>query len=264
MRLFNYKLTKFITKGLLLCALAVTIAATSTTPAIAATYNNCSGTSRPTLKVGDNGSCVTLAQRKLAAKGAFHAGYTTTFGPVTKAAVLQVQRNAGIAQDGIIGPVTWNVLDSAGATSATTPAPNPASSATQLPSSCLTNTKTICVVKVQGSHATLYAVQNKAIVKSFAVRTGDARGASYATTNGTYSVGRRYIDYKSKSYNNAPMPYSLFFNGGQAIHYSADFAANGYGGAGASHGCVNVGSLSNAKWLYDWSPIYTRVVVTKG
>ena len=36
----------------------------------------------------------------------------------------------------------------------------------------------------------------------------------------------------------SPMPYAMFFSGGQAVHYSADFAARGY--AGASHGCVNV------------------------
>ena len=34
------------------------------------------------------------------------------------------------------------------------------------------------------------------------------------------------------------MPYAMFFSGGQAVHYSSDFAARGY--AGASHGCVNV------------------------
>ena len=34
------------------------------------------------------------------------------------------------------------------------------------------------------------------------------------------------------------MPFAMFFSGGQAVHYSPDFAATGY--AGASHGCVNI------------------------
>ena len=34
------------------------------------------------------------------------------------------------------------------------------------------------------------------------------------------------------------MPFSMFFSGGQAVHYSSDFAAVGYNGA--SHGCVNI------------------------
>ena len=38
------------------------------------------------------------------------------------------------------------------------------------------------------------------------------------------------------------MPYAMFFSGGQAVHYSPDFAARGYNGA--SHGCVNVRNLS--------------------
>ena len=37
------------------------------------------------------------------------------------------------------------------------------------------------------------------------------------------------------------MPYAMFFSGGQAVHYSPDFAARGYNGA--SHGCVNVRNL---------------------
>ena len=37
--------------------------------------------------------------------------------------------------------------------------------------------------------------------------------------------------------------------GGQAVHYSSDFAARGY--AGATHGCVNVRDYEGIKWLFD-------------
>jgi lipoprotein-anchoring transpeptidase ErfK/SrfK len=51
----------------------------------------------------------------------------------------------------------------------------------------------------------------------------------------------------------------MFFSGGQAIHYSADFALNGYDGS--SHGCVNVRNLTLLKRLYNAAPVGTTVVV---
>ncbi len=45
------------------------------------------------------------------------------------------------------------------------------------------------------------------------------------------------------------MPFAMFFSGGQAVHYSSDFAANGY--YGASHGCVNVRDYDGVAWLFD-------------
>jgi len=231
--------------------LAVLIGVLSMTgaTATAAVYNNC--INHPTLYQGDSGSCVSLAQHNLAAKGYLTATATGYYGPATKAAVIKLQRDKGLNQTGFIGPKTWAALTTA------------ATTASKVPSKCLTTRKTICVVKGSDSQATLYAIQNKKVVKSFPARTGDARGKAYATGVGSYSVGRKYVHYYSKSFNNAPMPYSLFFNGGQAIHYSDDFAKHGYGGLGSSAGCVNLNSMTDAKWLYDWSPIYTSVIVTK-
>ena len=61
------------------------------------------------------------------------------------------------------------------------------------------------------------------------------------TREGTFSVGWKSRNHFSTLYN-TPMPYAMFFSGGQAVHYSADFAARGY--SGASHGCVNVRNYS--------------------
>ena len=44
------------------------------------------------------------------------------------------------------------------------------------------------------------------------------------------------------------MPYAMFIRGGQAVHYSPDFAASGYNGA--SHGCVNVPNLGGIQALF--------------
>jgi len=50
----------------------------------------------------------------------------------------------------------------------------------------------------------------------------------------------------SKKYDNAPMPYSIFFTGGYAIHGTPHV---GNLGRPASHGCVRL-SPANARTLY--------------
>lgn len=255
-----------------LAVLGVTISMFAPVASSAAGYADCSNGERPTLYRGDSGSCVNLAQHELAIMGLFHENFTDYFGPMTEQAVLDLQASHGIEQTGNIGPKTWKVLDStqsSGSSTSSQSAPTTTSTATStnssnsLPAKCDTTRKVICIVKTTGSHATLYAVQNHQIMMKIPVRTGDARGPAYVTPAGDYSVGRKYTMWYSKAYNNAPMPYSMFFNGGEAIHYSSDFANNGYGGQGASAGCVNVGSMSDAAWLYNWAPIYTSVYVVQ-
>jgi lipoprotein-anchoring transpeptidase ErfK/SrfK len=250
-----------------LAALGIVISMFAPVASSAAGYADCSNGERPTLYRGDSGSCVNLAQHELAIMGLFNAGFTDYFGPVTEQAVLDLQAAHGISQTGNIGPQTWKVLDSTqtgGGTTTSTSTTSSTGSASNLPAKCDTTRKVICIVKTTGSHATLYAVQNHDILMKIAVRTGDARGPAYITPVGDYSIGRKYTMWYSKAYNNAPMPYSMFFNGGEAIHYSSDFANNGYGGAGSSAGCVNVGTMSDAAWLYNWAPLYTSVYVVQG
>jgi lipoprotein-anchoring transpeptidase ErfK/SrfK len=69
--------------------------------------------------------------------------------------------------------------------------------------------------------------------------TVDVRfGSQYTPTReGVFSVYFKSRHHWSALYD-TPMPYAMFFSGGQAVHYSSDFAARGY--YGASHGCVNV------------------------
>lgn len=54
------------------------------------------------------------------------------------------------------------------------------------------------------------------------------------------------IHYSSK-YDNAPMPNSIFFHGGYAIHATYDIRRLG---RPASHGCIRL-SPQDAKWLYQ-------------
>lgn len=54
------------------------------------------------------------------------------------------------------------------------------------------------------------------------------------------------MHYSSK-YDNAPMPHSIFFLGGYAIHGTNDLKRLG---SPASHGCVRL-HPQNARWLYQ-------------
>ena len=78
------------------------------------------------------------------------------------------------------------------------------------------------------------------------------------TREGSFRVYRKSANHVSSLYN-APMPYAMFFSGGQAVHYSPDFARVGY--AGASHGCVNVRDRRAVAALFREVRLGDRVVV---
>ena len=77
----------------------------------------------------------------------------------------------------------------------------------------------------------------------FAVSTGRA---GYGTPNGTYHPQRLAASWFSKLYYNSPMPHSIFFHGGYAIHGS--YEINRLGGP-ASHGCIRL-HPANAATLF--------------
>ena len=88
----------------------------------------------------------------------------------------------------------------------------------------------------------------------------DARfgGNGYVTREGQFAVSSKSRDHVSRLYDTS-MPFAMFFSGGQAVHYSPDFAANGY--AGASHGCVNIRDYDAIASLYDQVAVGDKVVV---
>jgi lipoprotein-anchoring transpeptidase ErfK/SrfK len=90
--------------------------------------------------------------------------------------------------------------------------------------------------------------------------TMDVRfGSQYTPTReGVFNVGWKSRDHVSTIYD-TPMPYAMFFSGGQAVHYSSDFAARGYNGA--SHGCVNVRDKGAIAALFDQVRTGDKVVV---
>jgi lipoprotein-anchoring transpeptidase ErfK/SrfK len=66
--------------------------------------------------------------------------------------------------------------------------------------------------------------------------------AGWRTPPGTFRVQFKNIDHKSSIFNNAPMPYSVFFNGGIAFHAGSLTQL--------SHGCIHLSNAA-AKMYYN-------------
>lgn len=72
--------------------------------------------------------------------------------------------------------------------------------------------------------------------------------SGYETPTGHYSVMRMEADHHSDEYEQAPMPYAIFFSPrGLAIHGTFERGL----GSPRSHGCVRL-SVGNAQKLYEW------------
>lgn len=69
----------------------------------------------------------------------------------------------------------------------------------------------------------------------------------YNTPNGTYRPQRLERMWHSRKYGMAPMPHSIFFRGGYAIHGTGDV---GRLGRTASHGCIRL-APGNARTLFE-------------
>jgi lipoprotein-anchoring transpeptidase ErfK/SrfK len=87
-------------------------------------------------------------------------------------------------------------------------------------------------------------------------------GKGYSTPRGTYGVTRMAKVYYSRKYDNAPMPNSLFFYGGYAIHGTGHLRALG---RPASHGCVRLHPTNAARLfalVQKHGPRATRITLT--
>lgn len=71
--------------------------------------------------------------------------------------------------------------------------------------------------------------------------------SGYETPAGDYEPIALERMHYSQKYDNAPMPYSIFFYGGYAIHGSSEIRSLG---RPASHGCIRL-APRNAKLLYE-------------
>jgi lipoprotein-anchoring transpeptidase ErfK/SrfK len=84
----------------------------------------------------------------------------------------------------------------------------------------------------------------------------------YSTPHGTYRPQRLAVMWRSHRYHMSPMPHSIFFRGGYAIHGTY---ATAYLGARASHGCIRL-SPGHAATLFSLVQSagfgHTRITIT--
>ncbi|MEU2022877.1 L,D-transpeptidase family protein [Streptomyces sp. NPDC016469] len=203
---------------------------------------------------GARGEQVRELQARLRQIGHFDRSPTGYYGTVTVAAVQSFQGKRGLARTGKTDTVTWQKL--LGMTHEPTAAElnPPATRPVAKPDKrCLTG-RVLCISK--NSRTLSWMIDGK-VVSSMDVRFG----SQYTPTReGTFSVYWKSRHHVSSIYHTA-MPYAMFFSGGQAVHYSSDFAARGYNGA--SHGCVNVRDEGKIASLFAQVRTGDKVVVYK-
>ncbi len=205
------------------------------------------------LAAGDRGPDVKDLQARLRQIDWFQADVTGFYGDLTTEAVRGFQGKRGFPVTGEVDRRTLDRLH------AMTTEPTPAELANQLGENvagaldprCTTG-RVLCVDK---SSRTLRWVVEGEVVKTFDVRFG---GEFTPTREGAFSVAYKSRDHVSSLYD-TPMPFAMFFSGGQAVHYSPDFASVGYNGA--SHGCVNVRDYDGIAWLFDQVQVGDKVIV---
>lgn len=205
------------------------------------------------LKRGSTGDRVRDLQARLRQVGWYSGNVTGNYGSVTVTAVSGFQGKRAIP---VTGKVDQRTLDRLRAMTRTPTgdelhnrAPKP--SAAGLDPRCLTG-RAMCVSK--RTNSLVWVVDGSPKLR-MDVRFGSQE---LPTREGAFSVGWKSRQHVSTLYH-TPMPYAMFFSGGQAVHYSPDFAARGY--SGASHGCVNVRNLSGIQWLFGQVRVGDKVIV---
>jgi peptidoglycan hydrolase-like protein with peptidoglycan-binding domain len=207
------------------------------------------------LEPGDRGPRVRVLQARLRQIGWYSGKVTNRYGPRTTTAVKGFQAKRKLPVLGYVDRSTIERLR------AMTHKPTRDELANRVPDGTWTTARlddrcrtgrALCIDKT--SRTVRWVVAGE-VRKTMAVRFG----ASYSPTReGLFHVGWKSRDHVSKLYDSS-MPFAMFFSGGQAVHYSSDFAARGY--SGASHGCVNVRDYAGIKWLFDQVRVGDKVVV---
>jgi hypothetical protein len=205
------------------------------------------------LSPGDDNADVMDLQARLKQIDWFEADVTGFYGDVTTEAVRGFQAKREIPVTGEVDQRTLTRLN--GMTTAPTQAELTNQLGDNVPGALDPRCETGRALCIDKSSRTLRWVVDGEVEKTVDVRFG----AEYTPTReGSFSVAYKNRDHVSSLYGSS-MPFAMFFSGGQAVHYSSDFAAVGY--AGASHGCVNVRDYDGLAWLFDQVEVGDKVIV---
>ena len=198
-------------------------------------------------KKGQTTSGVKALQQRLVKAKTLDPGLVTSyFGRKTEAAVKKFQKANHLRATGEVSRATWTKLvDTTGQIKIT-------KASSKIDERCEVDGRSLCIDKTTDK---LYYLEDSEVVRTFDARFGCA---ATRTREGRFSVLWKSRDHVSSIYHTS-MPYAMFFSGGQAVHYSADFAARGYNGC--SHGCVNIRDKAGIRWVFDRVRDGDRVVV---
>ncbi len=205
------------------------------------------------LQAGDEGDPVRDAQARLKQIAWIFGDVTGTYDAGTVEAVRGFQAKRQIPVTGKIDRRTLDRLHAMTVTPSHEELFNIEPKPGELDARCRTG-RVLCIDKT--SRTVRWVIDGKVQL------TLDARFGSTLndtpTREGLFHVYFMNADHVSKLYD-SPMPYAMFFSGGQAVHYSSDFATVGY--YGASHGCVNIRDYEGVKWLFSQVRVGDAVVV---
>ena len=175
------------------------------------------------------------------------------FGTSTRKAVYGYQGKHGLEPLGYVDSSTWRSLREASRTPTHDelypPKPKPRTG--PLDQRCTTG-RTVCIDK---STRSLRWVVDGNVRLTMDVRFGCP---SSPTRDGLFHIRAKVRHGYSHMYDSS-MPFSMFFSGDEAVHYSSDFASRGYNGC--SHGCVNVRNWDALAQLFGEARVGDKVVV---
>lgn len=115
------------------------------------------------------------------------------------------------------------------------------------------------VIRVDRASQTMAVFVDGAHYATWSISTGRQ---GYRTPAGSFRPSRLERFWRSRKYDNAPMPHSIFFAGGYAIHGTTEI---GRLGRRASHGCIRL-HPSDARELFELVKSHgrraTRIVIS--
>jgi peptidoglycan hydrolase-like protein with peptidoglycan-binding domain len=184
------------------------------------------------VQFGDRGDAVFELQEALGALGYWRGPADSSFGDDTFHAVVALQKVAGLAPDGIVGPATRAAL-----------------AAKTVPSARSTSG---AAIEIDLEHQVLLVVDDGVVQQVFDTSTGSVEGT---TPTGAWRIEREIDGFRRSELGLLYRP--KYFYEGVAIH--------GYTSVPpypASHGCVRLTySAMDWMWMTNAMPIGTTVLV---